>query len=50
MLAERAAALMRGETLETSDASTWIADNWEVAQRIGEPVRPMDNDLLRSAP
>ena len=50
MLAERAAALIRGETLETSDAATWIAENWETAQRIGAPVRPMDDDLLGSAP
>ena len=50
MLAERAAALIRGETLETSDAATWIAEDWETTQRVGEPVRSMDVDLLRSAP
>ena len=50
MLAERAAALIRGEALETSNAATWIAEDWETAQRVGEPVRPMDDDLLRSAP
>jgi choline dehydrogenase len=50
MLAERAAALIRGETMETSNASTWIAKDWETAQRVGEPVRAMDDELLRSAP
>ena len=50
MLAERAAALIRGEIMETSDAATWIAEDWETAQRVGAPVRPMDDDLLRSAP
>lgn len=50
MLAERAAALIRGETLETSDAATWIAKDWETTQRVGEPIRPMDDDLLRAAP
>ena len=50
MLAERAAALIRGETMETSNASTWIAEDWETAQRVGEPVRAMDDELLRSAP
>jgi len=50
MLAERGAALIRGEKMETSDAPTWIAEDWENAQRTGEPVRPMDDDLLRSAP
>ena len=50
MLAERAAALIRGETLETSDAETWIAKDWETTQRVGEPIRPMDDDLLRAAP
>ena len=50
MLAERAAALIRGEALETSNAATWIAKGWETTQRVGEPVRAMDDDLLRSAP
>ena len=50
MLAERAAALIRGETLETSDAATWIAKDWETTQRVGEPIRPMDDDLFRAAP
>ena len=50
MLAERAAALIRGETMETSSAATWIAEEWETAQRVGEPVRSMDDKLLRSAP
>ena len=50
MLAERGAALIRGETMETSNASTWIAKNWENTQRTGDPVRPLDDDLLRSAP
>ena len=50
MLAERAAALIRGETLETSDAATWIAKDWETTQRVGEPIRPMDDDLLRAVP
>ena len=50
MLAERAAALILGETMETSDAATWIAEDWETAQRVGEPVRPMDDELLRSSP
>jgi choline dehydrogenase len=50
MLAERAAALIRGETMETSDAAPWIAPDWETSQRLGEPVRPLNADLLRSAP
>ena len=50
MLAERAAALIRGETMETSAAPIWIAEDWEINQRVGEPVRAMDDDLLRSAP
>ena len=50
LLAERGAALIRGEKMEASDAPTWIAEDWESAQRTGEPVRPMDDDLLRSAP
>ena len=50
MLAERAAALIRGETMETSSAPIWIADDWETTQRVGEPVSPVDDDLLRSAP
>ena len=50
MLAERAAALIRGETMETSNVPTWIADDWENTQRVGEPVRPVDDALLRSAP
>jgi hypothetical protein len=50
MLAERAAALIRGETMETSDAATWIAEDWETTQRVGKPVRPLNADLLRSAP
>ena len=50
MLAERAAALIRGETLEASDAVTWIAEDWETTQRISAPVRAMDDGLLRSAP
>jgi choline dehydrogenase len=50
MLAERAAALIRGEKMETSDAATWIATDWETSQRDGKPVRPMDDALLRSAP
>ena len=49
MLAERAAALIRGETMETSHAATWIAEDWETTQRVGAPVRAMDDDLLRSA-
>jgi hypothetical protein len=49
MLAERAAALIRGETMETSHAATWIAEDWETTQRIGSPVRAMNHDLLRSA-
>jgi choline dehydrogenase len=50
MLAERAAALIRGETMETSAAPIWIAEDWGINQRVGEPVRAMDDDLLRSAP
>ena len=50
MLAERGAALIRGEKMEASDVPTWIAEDWENTQRTGEPVRPMDDDLLRSAP
>ena len=50
MLAERAAALIRGETMEASAAPIWIAEDWEINQRVGEPVRAMDDDLLRSAP
>jgi len=36
--------------METSDAATWIAPDWETSQRVGKPVRAMDDDLLRSAP
>jgi putative ABC transport system permease protein len=36
MLAERAAALIRGEIMETSDAATWIAEDWETAHQAVE--------------
>lgn len=50
MVAERAAALIRGETMQTSVAPTWIADDWQTKQRVGDAVRPLNEDLLRSAP
>ena len=50
MVAERAAALIRGETMQTSVAPTWIADDWQTKQRVGDAVRPLNDDLLRSAP
>jgi choline dehydrogenase len=42
MVAERAADLILGKTpLPASDASIWIADDWENAQRSDNPVRSL---------
>ena len=50
MLAERAAAIIRGETMLRSDATRWQPTDSKALQREGVAVRPLDADMLRSAP
>jgi len=50
MVAERAAALIRGEPMESSESPVWEAQNWRTEQREGAAVRPLDEAMLRSAP
>ena len=40
MVAERGAALIRGESMLESDATPWICPDWQNRQRESEPVRP----------
>lgn len=50
MVAERAAAIIRGEQMLRSDASRWRPTDSKTTQREGLAQRPMDADMLRSAP
>ncbi len=50
MLAERAAAIIRGEAMLRSDATRWQPTDSKALQREGVAVRPVDADMLRSAP
>ena len=50
MLAERAAAIIRGEPLLTSSAMPALAKGWDTRQREGVPERPMDQAMLKCAP
>ena len=50
MLAERAAAIIRGEPLLTSSAVPALAKGWDTQQREGVPERPMDQAMLKCAP
>jgi len=50
MVAERAAAIIRGEKMLRSDAPRWQPTDAEATQREGIAQRPMDADMLRSAP
>ncbi|MEL0152554.1 MAG: GMC oxidoreductase, partial [Halieaceae bacterium] len=50
MVAERAAAIIRGETMLTSHAKYWKPTDAKTMQREASPMRPMNADMLRSAP
>ena len=41
MVAERGAALIRGEAMLESDATPWICPNWQTRQRESAPIRPL---------
>lgn len=50
MVAERAAAIIKDESLMSSTAVCVTATDWETRQREGVPERPMDQAMLKSAP
>ena len=50
MVAERAAAIIRGEPMLTSHAKHWKPTDAKTMQREASPQRPMNADMLRSAP
>lgn len=50
MVAERAAAIIRGEKMLRSDVARWQPANAKATQREGVAQRPMGADMLRSAP
>ena len=49
MVAERAAALIRNETMLESDATRWQPTDWQSTQREGSAQRPLDADMLSAA-
>ena len=49
MVAERAAALIRNETMLASDAARWQPTDWQSTQREGSAQRPLDADMLSAA-
>ena len=47
MLAERVADMILGSSLlPPLHNSVWIDEHWQQRQRIGEPVRELDTDVL----
>ena len=49
MVAERAAALIRNETMLASDAKRWQPTDWQSTQREGSAQRPLDANMLSAA-